>query len=324
MHPDAPTRCPLCANDATIEPSGSVYLIQCSSCGNYRVSAPESGGIDLPTEQLTLVRGFVRTRTERGHKAPWLRFGSEGATVDGATTMADIEAVAPRGLLAVQDALLVTLAAMAGYGAQVVLSPDRDTPLAFCDHSGELIYHLECLTSEGELINDGQHQIFTHFRLARSGWLRAERLRLGLVEKPRQVFVAMWYPDPEHDADWAACLRGAYDHGFIAGARAAGYDALRIDQKEHTNKICDEMVAEIRRSRIIVADVTGSRQNVYFEAGLALGLAKPVIWTCNERWAGSHPFHFDTRQYSHVVWDTPESLCAQLGSRIAATAPLPA
>jgi len=36
--------------------------------------------------------------------------------------------------------------------------------------------------------------------------------------------------------------------------------------------------------RFIVADFTGQRGGVYFEAGYALGLRKPVIWTCKRDW----------------------------------------
>ena len=60
--------------------------------------------------------------------------------------------------------------------------------------------------------------------------------------------------------------------------------------------------ARIKRSRFLVADVTGGRQGVYFEGGFAKGLGLPVIWTCShgtdaelKKW-----MHFDTRQYNHI------------------------
>jgi hypothetical protein len=39
-------------------------------------------------------------------------------------------------------------------------------------------------------------------------------------------------------------------------------------------------MAEIRRSRFVVADYTGQRNGVYFEAGFGLGLGLVVIPTC--------------------------------------------
>ena len=66
------------------------------------------------------------------------------------------------------------------------------------------------------------------------------------------------------------------------GIEDAGYEAVRIDEKEHTNKIDDEIIAEIRRSRFVVADFTqgkdGARGGVYYEAGFAHGLGIEVIF----------------------------------------------
>jgi hypothetical protein len=86
------------------------------------------------------------------------------------------------------------------------------------------------------------------------------------------------------------------------------------------NKIDDEIVAEIRRSRFIVADFTSEidkpRGGVYFEARFAFGLNKPVIWTCREDLISS--VHFDTRQFNHITWNSPEDLHTKLKNRIGA------
>jgi len=55
-------------------------------------------------------------------------------------------------------------------------------------------------------------------------------------------------------------------------------------QHHHLNKVDVEIIAEIRRSRFLVADFTcesGSvRGGVYFETGFAMGIDIPIIWTC--------------------------------------------
>jgi hypothetical protein len=43
----------------------------------------------------------------------------------------------------------------------------------------------------------------------------------------------------------------------------------------------------------------GLRLNVYFEAGVALGLGRPVIWTCREDDIARLPF--DTRQFDMIA-----------------------
>ena len=114
-----------------------------------------------------------------------------------------------------------------------------------------------------------------------------------------QAFVAMWF-DPQIDA--------AYDHGIRPAIEAAGYEPKRIDRDPAVHKVDDALIAEIRSSRFLIADMTrgndSPRASVYYEAGFAHGLGLEVIYSCREDSVGD--LAFDTRQYSHVVWqDTP-------------------
>ena len=126
-----------------------------------------------------------------------------------------------------------------------------------------------------------------------------------------QAFVAMWF----HDS-----MNNAFENGIKPAIEAAGYKPLRIDQKQDANKLDDEIIAEIRRSRFLVADFThgeeGARGGVYFEAGFAEGLGIPVIHTCRNDMVDK--LHFDTRQYAHIVWETPDELRGGLLNRILA------
>jgi hypothetical protein len=149
-----------------------------------------------------------------------------------------------------------------------------------------------------------------------------ERIEALAAQEPTgsQAFVAMWF-DPSTD--------DAYANGLFKAIYDCGYDPIRIDKKEHNNKIDDEIIAEIRRSRFLVADFTcGSfkvadnvhfvaRGGVYFEAGFAMALPIPVIWTCRDTSIGG--LHFDTRQYAHIVWKDAADLYTQLKNRIGAT-----
>lgn len=87
--------------------------------------------------------------------------------------------------------------------------------------------------------------------------------------------------------------------------------------KEHNNNICDEIIAEIRRSKFLIADFTGQRGGVYFEAGFAYGLGLPVIWTCKKDDVSN--LHFDINHYNFILWEKSEDLCTNLCNRILAT-----
>lgn len=125
-----------------------------------------------------------------------------------------------------------------------------------------------------------------------------------------QCFVAMWF-DPRMNEAFENGIRPAIEED-------SGYSAMRIDRQEFVGKIDDEIIAEIRRSRFLVADATngddGARGGVYYEAGFAHGLGLPVIFTCRNDMIDK--VHFDTRQFNHIVWESPDDLRKQLANRI--------
>ncbi len=89
--------------------------------------------------------------------------------------------------------------------------------------------------------------------------------------------------------------------------------------REHNGKIDDLIIAEIRKSGLLVADFTKQRGGVYFEAGFAMGLGIPVIWTC--RSDDVEKLNFDTRQYNHIIWTDADDLKKKLQLRIEASIP---
>ena len=126
-----------------------------------------------------------------------------------------------------------------------------------------------------------------------------------------QAFVAMWFDDS---------VEGAYDEGIAPAIGDCGFEAKRIDRDPAVDKIDDAIIAEIRRSRFLVADFThgseGARGGVYYEAGFARGLKIPVIFTCRADMIDE--IHFDTRQYAHIAWDSTSELRNSLRDRILA------
>lgn len=141
-------------------------------------------------------------------------------------------------------------------------------------------------------------------RLTPAGLLAAEALGIGHAGSA-QGFVAM---------SFAETLRDAWTIGFDPAIRGAGFNSLRLDYKEYVGGISDDIVAEIRRSRFVVADYTGQINGVYFEAGFALGLGLTVIPTCQED--DKRNLHFDIQHLNTLFWKTPEELAVSLSRRI--------
>lgn len=196
-------------------------------------------------------------------------------------------------------------------GDHVAVFPDSLSAYAWTESTewNEVDFLLDYLRSEelivGRFSMNGGGQV----RVTVKGYARvAER---ATNPDSTQAFVAMWFDDETEPA---------YKVGIELAVRQAGYRPMRIDRKPDVVKIDDEILAEIRRSRFLVADMThgdkGPRGGVYFEAGFALGLGLPVLYSC--RSDKMDEIHFDTRQYYHIKWDTPEELREELVQRIGA------
>lgn len=142
--------------------------------------------------------------------------------------------------------------------------------------------------------------------LSPSGFEQVEKIRFKNIESS-QGFVAMWF-DQTMEKPWV--------EGFEKAVLNSGYTACRIDRREHINKICDEIISEIRKSRFVVADYTGDRGGVYYEAGFGYGLGLPIINTCRKDWMTK--LHFDIRQYNCIDWESEADLAERLQVRIEA------
>jgi len=158
-----------------------------------------------------------------------------------------------------------------------------------------------------------KNRSFAEFMLKPAGFAKIYEKRQGRTDSA-QAFVAMWFDESMNDI---------YNQAIAPAIKEAGYKPLRIDRKQHNNKIDDEIIAEIRRSRFLVSDFTygkkGMRGGVYYEAGFAHGLGIPVIFTCKND--DGVELHFDTRQYNHILWREKEieKFKKELSDRISAT-----
>jgi hypothetical protein len=181
----------------------------------------------------------------------------------------------------------------------------RLIPIGWSKSLAEMEYMIsEVLCNElGLIISQNNHD----YQVSPKGLLYLE----GRRESVSSIgFCAMWFSE-EVLPLWTKVIAPAIT--------AAGYEALRIDSKQHNGKIDDEIMSSIRASKFVVSDFTGSRGGVYYEAGFAHGLGLPVIFMCREN--DLKDIHFDVRQYNCILW-TPEKLeeaQSQLKNRILAT-----
>ena len=72
-------------------------------------------------------------------------------------------------------------------------------------------------------------------------------------------------------------LREVYDNLIKGALEEAGYDVERADDLDNQRSILRDILTSIDSYDLIVADLTDNNPNVYYELGLAHGLARPVI-----------------------------------------------
>ena len=184
-----------------------------------------------------------------------------------------------------------------------------DNLYLFTKDTGECMTILKELSEQG-LIRDGNSTMQELRKILTSkSWEIIENLQNSAIDS-KQAFVAMWFDESMDDY---------YKDGIKKAIEKAGYKAVKINLQDFNGKICDEIIAEIKRAKFLVADFSGLRSGVFFEAGFAKGLGREVIFIVREEDVEKLKEHFDTRQYNHIVYDSPEDLRKKLYNRIGAT-----
>lgn len=127
-----------------------------------------------------------------------------------------------------------------------------------------------------------------------------------------KVFLAFHFTD-EMKIDFEVTAKRA-----VSDASSGKLEAVRVGTSSTPTdtKIDDALIGMLKSSKVVIADFTGQRPAVYYEAGYAMGMGIPVIWTC--RADELDKLSFDTRQYPHILWKDKEDLHKQLTERLSA------
>ena len=123
---------------------------------------------------------------------------------------------------------------------------------------------------------------------------------------PIRAFVVIPFSDDYNDV---------YLLGIRDVAEKLGIVAERADEIEHNDSIPDVIKQRIARCDVVIAETTVHNPNVYYEVGLAHGLACPTLLICKD--AESIPF--DLAAINHVVYNDISELKQKLEARLRAT-----
>ncbi|MBK7096946.1 MAG: hypothetical protein IPH57_18490 [Saprospiraceae bacterium] len=166
--------------------------------------------------------------------------------------------------------------------------------LYFKNH-GEAIFYLMTLRKqdmiEGIEVSSAIEKSLENIRLTFTGLTKVIELS-EYKNNSINCFIAMSFSSDFVD------LRNSIKNAI----RKTGYKPILIDELNYNSDITinDALISEIKKCKFLVADFTQHKHGVYFEAGYALGLKKPVIYLCDENDFSNS--HFDTNHYPHIIY----------------------
>lgn len=99
--------------------------------------------------------------------------------------------------------------------------------------------------------------------------------------------------------------------GIAAAAESTGLIAKRVKDVQGDYRITDKIILMIKSARLIVADLTLERPNVYFELGYARGLGKTVVTIAKQ---GTN-VHFDVKDWVYIEYVDSRTLEKNLKKR---------
>jgi len=291
-------KCEVCINQLaeTIQSGGFDGVHQnCPRCGEFKLTRSASSIMrqGLGKTKRALLSGWIRNQNRLG-SVPMIT--TENLKKILATPL---PSVMDRANALLEEAVL----GLDGLGDSFNITEPRFLAATYSSNTQDVNYLLGILSDQGHAeakTLDGGCEILP------GGYIKLAELK-GKGSASINGFVAM---------SFQADLNEIYADGFQIGILEAGYEPLRMDRIEHINRIDDEIISQINSAKFVVADFTGHRGGVYFEAGYALGIGLPVFWTCKK--SEMSDLHFDIRQFNCIDWDTPEELARRLKVRIEA------
>jgi hypothetical protein len=181
---------------------------------------------------------------------------------------------------------------------------------------------------------DGEANNPSSLQLTLDGLEYAEN-SLKKQSNSQRVFIAMPFGDDKTEKEHFDNVYNA----IKSSIESNGLTSYRIDDDHHIDRIDSKILSEIQNSRAVVVDLTCSNKkteppfgekggelkrcipnaNVYFEAGYAYALGKPVFYICNQNDFGNRAFDlatFNCLQYSPTK-DGLKDLSSALQVRLA-------
>lgn len=271
-------------------------IIECPRCGTFSITGT-AAVVAANSAPDFKISAWIRGHVEAGSAIPAI----------STSTLTSVSETLPHYKVSEKQLMLLrAIEQKTAYaGKAVAIVPEFDFTLCWCSTKEEMQFLIQALIDRrllrsADIFRNPEELFVYDLVITPTGWSYLDEHDRPSV-LTNQVFVAM---------SFAQEVRSAWEKGIRPALTKAHFSPYRIDSAPHIDRIDSKIVAEIKNSRFLVADVTFQRPGVYFEAGFAIGLGLPVFWSV--RADDLKNVHFDTRQYNHIVWTTEAELADRL------------
>lgn len=342
-------KCLLCNNSENIEVSTGT--ISCPICGKYQIEfnlLSDTDWVNLPIELRQKIRYKVKkNHLEQLKKTGLAKLGRQSVILTKEEIKNIDDSIQIPTMLEKIELVLDYIEENTTFiSEKIYINPNTYFPIFFCKNNYELQQILQHL-SDTKLINRNDslkvesteaeiHDVPTReltdyiynyyidtrtkyqdgrltvplkkysncFASLTNDGLRYQDKKRKNCLNSKQCFVAMWFDDSMENI-YKNYIKPAIENSD------GKFNAIKINDVDHTNDINDEIIAQIKKSRFMVVDLTGYRGGVYFEAGFGFGLGLPVIYTCrkdclerkvDDKGNVQEGVHFDINHRNMLLW----------------------
>ncbi len=128
------------------------------------------------------------------------------------------------------------------------------------------------------------------------------------IEEKPHIFVAMPFSDEFEDV---------YRFGILEPVRRCGFACEKVDEVSFTGDVLQQIKNRIASSRLVIAELTGARPNVYLEVGYAWGCGKEVVFLAKK----GEQIHFDVATQRTIFYRNITHLAEELQKLIEKLSP---
>lgn len=310
------TKCPVCekvtVSESARDGKNDLNYIDCSNCGRYTL-----GGI----ARSVLSSGWAGNKQVLAH---WIR---KRASVDSPPFILNefLELVRtssrfPNAHEQKENLLLALGDALSHPGEEIVVDADHFQAATGAATAQSFAWLLKELVGAGTIKGMVMQPVGSPYALddatlTLKGWQEYAELKRS-DRQSRLAFMAMPFGVPEIDDVVKQCFKPAVTR--------AGFELRDVTDGQPAGLIDDHIRVGIRRSRLMLCELTHDNRGAYWEAGFAEGLGIPVIYTCREDTFSK--IHFDTSHLNTIVWDPSnlDAAASHLAATIRATLPMEA